>query len=69
MVDFIQLFSLFDVLRVFEPLQILFYKFLLKWGKIGESLPFVNFCKFFKAGQKNVTKFPQNASKVKLLSK
>ena len=27
------LFSIFDVLRVFEALQIFFYKFLLKWGK------------------------------------
>ena len=31
------LFSIFDVLRIFEALQILFYKFLLKWGKIEED--------------------------------
>ena len=30
------LFSIFDVLRIFEALQILFYKFLLKW-KIEED--------------------------------
>ena len=27
------LFSIFDVLRIYEALQIFFYKFLLKWGK------------------------------------
>ena len=27
------LFSIFDVLRIFEALQIFFYKFLLKWRK------------------------------------
>ena len=31
------LISIFDVLRIFEALQILFYKFLLKWGKIEED--------------------------------
>ena len=31
------LFSIFDVLRIFEALQILFYRFLLKWGKIEED--------------------------------
>ena len=31
------LFSIFDVLRIFEALQIWFYKFLLKWGKIEED--------------------------------
>ena len=31
------MFSIFDVLRIFEALQILFYKFLLKWGKIEED--------------------------------
>ena len=31
------LFSIFDVLRIFDALQILFYKFLLKWGKIEED--------------------------------
>ena len=31
------LFSIFDVLRIFEALQIFFYKFLLKWGKIEED--------------------------------
>ena len=30
------LFSIFDVLKIFEALQIFFYKFLLKWGKIEE---------------------------------
>ena len=32
------LFSIFDVLRIFEALQILFYKFLLKWGKMKKIL-------------------------------
>ena len=32
------LFSIFDVLRIFEALQIFFYKFLLKWGKIEEDI-------------------------------
>ena len=27
------LFSVFDVLRIYEALQIFFYKFFLKWGK------------------------------------
>ena len=27
------LFSIFEVLRIYEALQIFFYKFLLKWGK------------------------------------
>ena len=27
------LFSIFNVLRIYKALQILFYKFLLKWGK------------------------------------
>ena len=31
------LFSTFDVLRIFEVLQIFFYKFLLKWGKSEED--------------------------------
>ena len=31
------LFSIFDVLRIFEALQIFFYKFLLKWVKIEED--------------------------------
>ena len=31
------LFSTFDVLRIFEVLQIFFYKFLLKWGKNEEN--------------------------------
>ena len=31
------LFSIFDVLRIFEALQILFHKFLLKWGKTEED--------------------------------
>ena len=31
------LFGIFDVLRIFEALQILFYKFLLKWGKIEKD--------------------------------
>ena len=31
------LFSIFDILRIFEALQIFFYKFLLKWGKIEED--------------------------------
>ena len=30
-------FSTFNVLRIFDALQILFYKFLLKWGKIEED--------------------------------
>ena len=32
------LFSIFDVLRIFEALQIFFYKFLLKWGKMKKIL-------------------------------
>ena len=32
------LFSIFDVLRIFEALQIFFYKFLLKWGKLKKIL-------------------------------
>ena len=32
------LFSTFDVLRIFEDLQIFFYKFLLKWGKNEKNL-------------------------------
>ena len=32
------LFSIFDVLRIFEALQIFFYKFLLKWGKLKKVL-------------------------------
>ena len=31
------LFSIFDVLRFFEALQMFFYKFLLKWGKNEEK--------------------------------
>ena len=31
------LFSIFDALRIFEALQIFFYKFLLKWGKNEED--------------------------------
>ena len=34
------LFSIFDVLRIFEALQIFFYKSLLKWGKIEEHFDF-----------------------------
>ena len=32
------LFSIFDILRIFEALQIFFYKFLLKWGKMKKIL-------------------------------
>ena len=32
------LFSIFYVLRTFEALQIFFYKFLLKWGKMKKIL-------------------------------
>ena len=32
------LFSIFDVLRTYEALQIFFYKFLLKWGKLKKIL-------------------------------
>ena len=32
------LFSIFDVLRIFEALLILFCKFLLKWGKMKKIL-------------------------------
>ena len=32
------LFSIFNVLRIFEALQILFNKFLLKWGKLKKIL-------------------------------
>ena len=31
------LFSLFDVLGIFEALEIFFYKFLFKWGKYEED--------------------------------
>ena len=31
------LFGIFDVLRIFEAMQMFFYKFLLKWGKFFES--------------------------------
>ena len=31
-------FSIFHVLRIFEALQIFFYKFLLKWGKLKKIL-------------------------------
>ena len=31
------LFSLFDVLGIFEALEIFFYKFLSKWGKYKED--------------------------------
>ena len=31
------LFSIFDVLRIFQALQIFFYKFFLKWGKNEED--------------------------------
>ena len=31
------MFSIFDVLRIFEALQIFFYKFLLQWGKNEED--------------------------------
>ena len=31
------LFSIFDVLRIFEALEIFLYKLLLKWGKIEEN--------------------------------
>ena len=31
------LFRIFNVLRIFEALQIFFYKFLLKWGKNEED--------------------------------
>ena len=32
------LFSIFNILRIFEALQIFFYKFLLKWGKMKKIL-------------------------------
>ena len=32
------LYFIFDVLRIFEALQIFFYKFLLKWGKLKKIL-------------------------------
>ena len=32
------LFSIFDILRIFEALQRFFYKFLLKWGKLKKIL-------------------------------
>ena len=49
------LFSIFDVLRIYEALQILFYKFLLKWGKnedfdslkLKNIILFLNQCLFF----------------------
>ena len=31
-------FSIFDVLRFFEALQMFFYKFLLKWGKMKKNV-------------------------------
>ena len=32
------IFSIFDVLRIFEVLQMFFYKFLLKWAKMKKIL-------------------------------
>ena len=46
------LFSIFDVLRIFEALQIFFYKFLLKLGKIEkrfESSIFLEAQKYYFA--------------------
>ena len=40
------LFTIFDVLRIFEALQIFFYKFFLKWGKNEEDF---ESCIFFEA--------------------
>ena len=39
---------MFDVLRIFEALQIFFYKFLLNWGKSQEDFEF----SIFFEGQK-----------------
>ena len=47
------LFSIFDVLRIFEALQIFFYNFLLKWGKIEEDVE----SSIFLEAQKNYFAF------------
>ena len=56
------LFSIFDVLRIFEALQIFLYKFLLKWGKIEgdfESSIFVEAQKNYFAFELRLNNFFQ----------
>ena len=53
------LFSIFDVLRIFEALQIFFYKFLLKWGKTEdfESSIFLEAQKYYFAFESRLNFF------------
>ena len=54
------LFGIFDVLRLYEALQILFYKFLLKWGKNEdfESTIFFQAQKYHFVFQSRLNFFP-----------
>ena len=54
------LFSIFDVLRIFEALQIFFYKFLLKWVKIEdfESSIFLKSQKYYFTFESRLNFFP-----------
>ena len=52
------LFSIFDVLRIFEALQIFFDKFLLKWGKTDfESSIFLETQKYYFAFESRLNLF------------
>ena len=53
------LFSIFDILRIFEALQIFFYKFLLKWGKTEdfESSIFLEAQKYYFAFESRLNFF------------
>ena len=54
------LFSIFDVLRIYEALQIFFYKFLLKWGKNEdfESSIFFEAQKYYFVFESRLNFFP-----------
>ena len=56
-------FSIFDVLRFFEALQMFFYKFLLKWGKMKknvESNIFFEVQKYYFVFESRLTYFFSN---------
>ena len=54
------LFSIFDVLRIYEALKISFYKFLLKWGKNEhfESTIFFEAQKYYFVYESRLNFFP-----------
>ena len=55
------LFSIFDVLRIYEALKISFYKFLLKWGKNEhfESTIFFEAQKYYFVCESRLNFFPK----------